>query len=427
MEEGLRAELKSKKLVMGPEDHADIIAWMRALRGWNKTRKIYEINPYVEVYQFRDNTYGLFSYNCDAAGDPWMYLIVGPEKAMLLDTAFGLGDTKALVDKLSGGKPLVVVNSHAHPDHAFGNCRFDTVYCHEYSVWDLETQDEHLWDYLFDENGNNRWLAFDRKDLPIFKKYKIIGVPDGYVFNLGGDYEVELKWVPGHASGHAMFLDRKGRILYAGDGLCAHISGEGSGKKPGDPYWKYNNMEALMIFRLLQGTGQAFTATCFLALAADTLPANKFGAGIGIFSMAQAASQAIGPTVALTMVDFLGYKATFATGGCIMVAAALIASRIEIKFEKTRAFKISLENVVAKEAVLPAVILFFLAMTNCVINSFLIIFAGIQEVGNIGYYFTVYAGTMLFTRPLVGRAVDRFGLIKVIIPAMFCFAFAFIA
>jgi glyoxylase-like metal-dependent hydrolase (beta-lactamase superfamily II) len=244
MEERLIPELKSKRLISTPEgDHADIVAWLRALRAWNKTRKIYEINPYVEVYQFRDNMYGLFSYNCDAAGDPWMYLVIGPEKAILLDTAFGLGDTKALVDILTGGKPLIVVNTHGHPDHAFGNCRFDTVYCHEYSVWELERQDEHLWDYLFDEKGNNRWLAFDKKDLPVFKKYKIIGVPDGYLFNLGGDYDIELKWVPGHASGHSMFLDKKGRILFAGDGLCAHISGEGSGKKPGDPYWQYNNIE----------------------------------------------------------------------------------------------------------------------------------------------------------------------------------------
>ncbi len=44
-----------------------------------------------------------------------------PEKALLIDTAFGLGDIKGLADYLSGGKELVVVNTRPHPDHGFGN------------------------------------------------------------------------------------------------------------------------------------------------------------------------------------------------------------------------------------------------------------------------------------------------------------------
>lgn len=239
-----REVIKSKRIGQGglPTDYANIMAWMKLLRQ-SPTRKVYEINPYIEVYQFRDNVYGLFTENCDFAGDVWMYLIIGPEKALLIDTAFGLGDIKGLVDFLSGGKPLIVVNTHPHPDHGFGNCRFDKVYCHEYAVPILEQQDEHLWDYLFDADGHNIWLEFDRQDLPAFKPYEICGVPDGTIFNLGEDYNVEMIWVPGHASSHCMFMDQRNRILFAGDGICSHISGEGSGRKQGDPYYKYNNIE----------------------------------------------------------------------------------------------------------------------------------------------------------------------------------------
>jgi MFS family permease len=186
------------------------------------------------------------------------------------------------------------------------------------------------------------------------------------------------------------------------------------------------NVPSLMFFRLLQGTGQAFTATCCLAIVADTLPPDKIGAGIGVFSMAQAASQAIGPTIALTLAGVFGYNATFAVGGFLMLAAAIIASQIRAPYLKTKKFKISLENVVAKEAIIPAIIIFFLSMTACIINSFLIIFADRQGVQHIGYYFTVYAGTLLLTRPMVGKLTDRFGLVKVLLPAMFCFAVAFV-
>ena len=130
----IKSKLKSKRIKFDVAQNQISWAYMKELREHNKTRKIFDINPYVEVYQFRENLYGLFTENCDGMGDVWMYLIIGPENAMLIDTAYGLGDLKGLVDKITGGKPIIVVNTHEHYDHAYGNCRFDKVYCHEYLV-----------------------------------------------------------------------------------------------------------------------------------------------------------------------------------------------------------------------------------------------------------------------------------------------------
>lgn len=224
----IRSELKSKRIKFDTPQNTISWAFMKELRENNETRRIYDINPYVEVYQFRDNLYGLFTENCDGMGDVWMYLIIGPEKAMLIDTAYGLGDIKGLVDGLAGGKEVIVVNTHDHYDHAYGNCRFDKVYCHEYLVPYLENQHEHMWDYLFDAWGENIWLEFDRNDLPEFKKYEIIGVPDGYTWDLGGGYQVELIFTGGHAAGHAAYLDKHNRILFSGDNICSDVSGCGS-------------------------------------------------------------------------------------------------------------------------------------------------------------------------------------------------------
>jgi len=224
----IKSELKSVRI---KHDAAiDPISWayMKELREGNKTRKIYPINPYVEVYTLRDNLYGLFTHNLDGGGDVWMFLTVGPEKAMLVDTAYGLGDLKGLCDQLSGGKPLYVAVTHEHFDHAYGSCRFDKVYCHEYLAPYLAQQNEHIWDYLFDEYGDNIWVDFDRNDLPKFKKYEIAGMKDGYTFNLGGDYEIELIYQGGHSPGHAAFLDKKNRLVFTGDNIICDTSGCGS-------------------------------------------------------------------------------------------------------------------------------------------------------------------------------------------------------
>jgi MFS family permease len=185
-------------------------------------------------------------------------------------------------------------------------------------------------------------------------------------------------------------------------------------------------MPALIFFRLLQGTGQAFTATCCLALAADTLPREKLGTGIGYFSLAQAIMQAFGPTVGLKLKDLIGFSMTFASGASAMALAVLFALSLKISFTKTKKFYFSLSSIIAKEAIIPAILLFFLATSFMTITSFVAVF-GKETVGsNIGYFFTVYALTMLITRPLVGKLADKFGYVKVMLPMMVLFALSLI-
>lgn len=233
---------KAKRIKWGSPQNQISWAFMKQLRERDKTKRIYDCNPYIEVYQFREGLYGLFNQNCDGAGDVWQWLIIGPEKCMLIDTAFGLGDMKALVDEISGGKPIIVVNTHSHFDHAYGNCRFDKVYCSEIEEPLVRMQNSHMWDYLFDENGNNIWLDFDRKDLPVWREYELIGVPDGHIFDLGDGHEVELVWLGGHSPGMAAYLDKKNRIVFPGDDLCSDVSGVASGGRPGMPNRQYANL-----------------------------------------------------------------------------------------------------------------------------------------------------------------------------------------
>lgn len=203
------------------------------------------IFPYGKILKFRDNVYSIFEKSFDGHGDPWMHLIIGPEKAMLIDTGFGVGDLRGLVEKLSGGKPLIVVNTHPHLDHCYGNCQFEKVYCHKFAVRDLEKQNEHMWDHLMDENGKGKWIPFDRSEIVPFKKYEIEACENGTIFDLGDGYEVEAVFMPGHDPGHFCFLDKKDRILYGGDSLL-YVAGMGHGKKDNEdtPYKEYRSVEA---------------------------------------------------------------------------------------------------------------------------------------------------------------------------------------
>ena len=239
------AHIKSVRTVWREPENPIRSAYAKLLREHDKTRKVYDVDPYAEVYLFRENLYGIFTHSLDGMGDPWIYLIVGPEKALLIDTGFGLGNLKGLVHELIGDMPYYVANTHCAYDHSYGNTAFDEVYCHEYEAFSLKTRMRpDIWDYLFDENGRGKWADFDRNDLVPFREYKVTGVPNGYVFHLGGDYDVELIHLPGHAVGHAAFLNKKDRYLVVGDDCCFGAVGIG-GSRDGNPNKRYGTVEAL--------------------------------------------------------------------------------------------------------------------------------------------------------------------------------------
>lgn len=47
-----------------------------------------------------------------------MFVIVGSERALCIDCGTGVGDYKAVIERLVEGKPYDMVLSHGHVDHA---------------------------------------------------------------------------------------------------------------------------------------------------------------------------------------------------------------------------------------------------------------------------------------------------------------------
>ena len=63
----------------------------------------------------------IFAFNTEL-----MYLVEGDERAVLIDTGSGFGSLKACVDALTD-KPLTVLLTHGHTDHALGSAEFEDV------------------------------------------------------------------------------------------------------------------------------------------------------------------------------------------------------------------------------------------------------------------------------------------------------------
>lgn len=132
-------------------------------------------------------------------GSMYLYLLEGEDYALLIDTAYGLGDLRSFVSKLTD-KPIIVVNTHGHLDHAGGNGQWEKVFMHKNAVIDHQTF----------EGG-----PCDISKLP-HPDYEKVFIEEGYVFDLGGR-KIEVIDISSHSNGSLSFIDESRKLIYAGD------------------------------------------------------------------------------------------------------------------------------------------------------------------------------------------------------------------
>ena len=146
------------------------------------------------------------------------YLIVGAERAILLDTGTGAGDMRALVDELTD-LPVVVVNSHAHWDHIGGNRQFDEIWIHEAEAEALRAgvPNEKLRRAFSPENLTGPLPSGVDPATISFPPTPATGtVRDGHRFDIGGR-TLEVIHGPGHSPGGISLHDAGSGALFSTD------------------------------------------------------------------------------------------------------------------------------------------------------------------------------------------------------------------
>lgn len=179
-----------------------------------------------------------------------------------------------------------------------------------------------------------------------------------------------------------------------------------------------NAITIMKCFRLVQGIGNAFGNSCCLTIVADTLPKDKFTTGMGYYALAQVIAQSIGPSIGVFLRDLVGYNKVYIIFAGVMLVAFAASLQIKTAPQKLQPFRMKLDNMIAKECLVPATVTLLVAMGFTSINAFMLVYS--EERGIVGgsLFFTVYALTMLVTRPMVGKLTDRLGFVKVAFPCV---------
>ena len=93
--------------------------------GNRRLEKRASLSPWFEIYRVSEGVFAMLEPS--HAEEAISYLILGSERAVLLDTGMGIADLKAEVDRLTD-LPVVVVVTHGHYDHIGDNHRFSEVW-----------------------------------------------------------------------------------------------------------------------------------------------------------------------------------------------------------------------------------------------------------------------------------------------------------
>lgn len=188
-------------------------------------------HPWYSVFRIHDWLYVL--YEDGQYDEALMYLVIGDERAAVIDGGTGIGRLDKLVEELTD-KPYFLLLTHTHNDHIGGCKHFDEI-----ALYDDPMGRESAANGLGRDKMGEMLepgavikpypMDFDPDDFyaPPFEVSRWLH--DGEVVDLGGRH-LEVVYTPGHSSDHICLLDRDARYLYTGDiyytgGVTSYLPG----------------------------------------------------------------------------------------------------------------------------------------------------------------------------------------------------------
>lgn len=158
-------------------------------------------------------------WSIDGCANDLMYLVIGKQKAMLVDTGMGIGNLSEVIKEMTD-LPLIVVNTHGHPDHAGGNPNFTEVWISPKDIYIMKKvcSYEYRADDIRAFNAQSPDLPHLLSNLIPFKNIVIHSIKHGDVFDLG-DRRFEVLEIPGHTPGCIGLLNSSERIFFTGDSI----------------------------------------------------------------------------------------------------------------------------------------------------------------------------------------------------------------
>ncbi len=172
-------------------------------------------DPWFTVTKVDADTYRISEYRHPE--ETHAYLLIGTERALLVDSGLGIGNIGTVVAALTT-KPIVVVATHVHWDHIGGHRCFSCFYVHAAEASWISGS------FPLPVSTVRKQLAMAPQFPQSFscEAYEVFsGIPsrilnDGDTLELG-ERTLMVVHTPGHSPGHMCFWEPKQGYLFVGD------------------------------------------------------------------------------------------------------------------------------------------------------------------------------------------------------------------
>ena len=175
----------------------------------------------------------------------------------------------------------------------------------------------------------------------------------------------------------------------------------------------------LLLLALVHGVFWSALLTASAALMTDIIPEERRTEGISSWGMASVLAIAIAPSVGLFLFHYAWHwvSGTMAilSIGMLFIAYQVPAQRHSHSFDLRGLLSAGALN---RGLFLLSITLFLYSFGYGGMTSFVALYAEESGIKFKGIYFLVFAITVLFTRPLLGRVADRWGRKRIFLPCL---------
>ncbi|EWH20866.1 MFS transporter [Bacillus haynesii] len=184
-------------------------------------------------------------------------------------------------------------------------------------------------------------------------------------------------------------------------------------------YYLASDVSVLLLIRLIHGAGFGLATTYFATIAAEIIPKERRGEGIGYFGVGETIAVSVGPMIGIAALELYDFQRLFLGGMSVLLLAVLMAVFVRRQPETTGTGEkgtVKLK-VLEKRVLFPSILILFVGIAASGIMSFFSLYAIEKGFHSVGMFFFLIAGASFFIRLISGRTFDRYGAAAILIPA----------
>lgn len=207
-------------------------------------------------------------------------------------------------------------------------------------------------------------------------------------------------------------MDKK-YLLIIGIAICALSTGL---------YYLSSGIGIMILIRVIHGFGFGLATTYFTTIAAENIPEDRRGEGMGYFGVGETMAMSVGPLMGVSILTNYDFGSLFMSCTAFILLALLTTVFISRKPTTANELRTvdapaTTVKLIEKRVLFPSILIFLTGISSGGVMSFTTLYAIDQGFENVAWFFFIVAIAGLLVRLVSGKMFDNLGPAYVLIPA----------